>query len=249
MAGDRVTMPALVRTELSARPEALPLTVVYQDQDLAVIDKLAGMVVHPAPGHPGGTLANALAALFPQTVQAGDAERPGIVHRLDKGTSGLLVVALSPVAHRSLQRQIATREAGRKYLALIQGRLNPPVGTIDAPIGRDPANATRMAVHGKAARSARTSYRLMEEVPGFSLIEATLLTGRTHQIRVHLAAVGHPIAGDVTYGGKSLPGLSRQFLHAYGLVVRSPSTGETLTFNSGLPGDLQTVLEKLRFES
>lgn len=240
----------IVRTpSISAQPEVIPLEIVYQDQDLVVIDKPPGLVVHPAAGHQSGTLANALTALFPQTGDVGPAERPGIVHRLDKDTSGLMVVALTPVAHADLQRQIAARTAGRQYLALVRGRPLPESGIIDAPIGRDPSDRKRMAVHGVAGRPAATAYRTVERLEGFTLVEATLRTGRTHQIRVHFAATGHPIAGDSTYSGPRLPGLDRQFLHACKLSLRSPSTGRQLEFASELPPDLHSVLDRLREES
>jgi 23S rRNA pseudouridine1911/1915/1917 synthase len=244
-ATDEVAVTVVRQPALSAAPEEMPLDIVYQDPDLAVIDKPAGLVVHPAPGHPAGTLANALAARFPGARAVGDQERPGIVHRLDRDTSGLMVVALTAAAHAHLQRQIAGHEAGRKYLALVTGHLPASEGTIDAPIGRDLRDRKKMATHGAASRSARTSYRVLESLPGFDLLEATLHTGRTHQIRVHFAAAGHPIAGDVTYGGPALPGLHRQFLHAYRLQMESPSTGQVLRFHSPLPEDLTAILEEL----
>jgi 23S rRNA pseudouridine1911/1915/1917 synthase len=191
-------------------------------------------------------VANALAAAFPQTRSVGNEERPGIVHRLDKGTSGLMVVALSPAAYTSLQSQIAERSAERRYLALARGRLEPQQGVIDAPIGKDPRDPKRMAIGGIAARPARTSYRVLEYLPGFTLLEARLHTGRTHQIRVHLSALGHALAGDPVYGGPPFPGLERQFLHAHRLVLRSPSSGENLEFSSPLPTDLAEVLTALR---
>jgi 23S rRNA pseudouridine1911/1915/1917 synthase len=234
---------------LTAEPENIPLQVVYHDSDLAVIDKPAGLVVHPAAGHHSGTLANALAALFPQAPGVGRKDRPGIVHRLDKNTSGLMVVALNPAAQQSLQRQIAQRTAERSYLALACGHLAPTRATIEAPIGRDPRDRKRMAPHGIAARPAQTSYRVLEYLPDLSFLEARLHTGRTHQIRVHLAGIGHPIAGDEAYGGAALPGLHRQFLHAYRLSLCSPSSGELLTFSSPLPPELQRVLEDLRGEA
>jgi 23S rRNA pseudouridine1911/1915/1917 synthase len=245
-AGDMVEVTVRRRPSLSAQPEHIPLRVVYRDRDLAVIDKPAGLVVHPAAGHEGGTMANALSALFPQAKGVGAEERPGIVHRLDKDTSGLIVVALTPDALRSLQDQIASRTAQRIYFALVRGHPRPATGIVDAPIGRDPQNRKRMAVHGAAARSARTSYQVLEELNDFSLLEARLHTGRTHQIRVHLAALGHPLVGDIIYGGPAVRGLHRQFLHAHRLVVRSPSSGDELQFRSALPDDLERVLGDLR---
>ena len=244
--GDVITVEVELPPSLSAEPEEIPLTVVYWDNDLAVLDKPAGMVVHPAAGHPSGTLANALVNLFPGAGEVGTSSRPGIVHRLDKDTSGLMVVALTSAAQLSLQEQIASRAAERRYLALATGKVRPARGVIDAPIGRDPQNRKRMAVHGIAARPAQTSYEVREYLPGFTLLEARLLTGRTHQIRVHLAATGHPIAGDHVYHGGSLPGLERQFLHAYRLSIRSPSSGQELSFESPLPSDLKAVQDELR---
>ncbi|GAC1468937.1 MAG: RluA family pseudouridine synthase [Chloroflexota bacterium] len=245
--GDAVEVEVVVPPSLSVEPESIPLRIVYCDDDLAVVDKPAGLVVHPAPGHAGGTLANALVALFSLTSEAGFTEaRPGIVHRLDKDTSGLMVVALSVRAQKSLQEQIASRSAQRRYVALASGQIDPPTGIIDAPVGRDPKNRLRMATYGIAARSARTRYDVIEALAGFTLLTATLDTGRTHQIRVHFAAIGHPLAGDKTYGGPPLPGLARQFLHANELVLSSPSTGEEMRFSSPLPADLTAVLDHVR---
>lgn len=243
--GDLVTITVDPPPSLSAAPEKIPLQVVYRDADMAVIDKPAGLVVHPAPGHPSGTLANGLTGMFPRAAEIGSEERPGIVHRLDKDTSGLIAVALSPAGQASLQGQIADRSAERRYLALVSGTISPPEGVIEAPIGRDQRHRKRMAVHGVAARPARTRYRIVGSCDGYSLLEAKLDTGRTHQIRVHLAAIGHPLAGDSQYGGPPVPGLDRQFLHAYRLALRIPSSGERLTFASDLPPDLRAVLDGL----
>lgn len=242
--GQRVEVDGIMPA-LSAAPERISLDIVYQDADLVVVDKPAGMVVHPAPGHGSGTLANALTSLFPQTASVGSIERPGIVHRLDKDTSGLLMVALSPAAHRSLQRQIASRTAKREYIALVAGEVQPQSGTVDAPIGRDPTDRKRMAVFGIRARPATTMYSVRRRFSGFSVLDLQLATGRTHQIRVHLSALGHPIAGDATYGGPTVPGLTRQFLHATRLTLDSPTSGLRLTFTSPLPIDLASALQKL----
>ena len=247
--GDRVGGIVSPPPGIDAVPQSISLHVVYRDSDLAIIDKPAGLVVHPAPGHRDGTLANALAALFPQTSEVGTPERPGIVHRLDKDTSGLMVVALTEAAQRSLQQQLSERTAGREYTALIMGHPHPPEGVIDAPIGRDRDDRTRMAVYGLASRPARTVYRVDEAIGRYSLLHLQLQSGRTHQIRVHLAALGHPIAGDATYGGPTISGLHRQFLHATGLHLKSPSSGEPLSFDSELPGDLADVLQHVRTES
>lgn len=250
LAGGDVVEGEIVRDRaLSAEPEALPLHIVYQDPDLVIIDKPAGMVVHPAAGHRFGTLANALMARFPATASVGPADRPGIVHRLDKDTSGLMVVALNDDARLHLQHQIALRTAGRQYLALATGEVEPSQGLIDAPIGRDPDNRKRMWVYGIGARPARTRYHVLEKVPGFTYLKAGLETGRTHQIRVHFAASGHPLAGDGLYHGGRISGLARQFLHATELCLLSPTTGAELTFQSPLPPDLESVLDSLRVQS
>jgi 23S rRNA pseudouridine1911/1915/1917 synthase len=244
--GDGVRVELDLPPSLSVDPEEIGLDIVYFDHDMAVIDKPAGMVVHPGAGHSGGTLANALLARFPEVAGVGPSQRPGIVHRLDKDTSGLMVVALSALGHRSLQQQIASHHATRTYLALVSGRLGALSGTIDAPIGRDPKDRKRMTTYGVSARSAQTTFRVLETAPDFTLVQAILMTGRTHQIRVHFAAIGHPVAGDMLYHGRPLPSLHRQFLHSHELDVCSPSTGAELHFSSELPPDLQPVLRNFR---
>jgi 23S rRNA pseudouridine1911/1915/1917 synthase len=244
--GDTIEVQLVLPPSFSAEPQSIPLSVIYQDDDLAIIDKPAGLVVHPAAGHRSGTLANALAARFPCTREVGSGDRPGIVHRLDKDTSGLIVVALNPHAHHFLQNEISSRRAERRYLALVTGRPAVDQAMIEAPIGRDTRDRKRMAVHGSAARPAATSFQVIDAFPGFALVELKLHTGRTHQIRVHLAAIGHPVAGDEAYHGGSLQDLQRQFLHAYRLSVRSPSTGEMIVAESPLPEDLERVLNSLR---
>jgi len=203
------------------------------------------MAVHPSPGHAGGTVANALVATFPQASDVGDERRPGIVHRLDKDTSGLMLVALSDRGRHSLQRQIASRTVQRRYIDLATGRVLAQSATVAPPIGRDPRDRKRLATHRVVSREARTSFQLIEQLDGFALLEARLHTGRTHQIRVHLAAIGHPIAGDSVYGGASLPGLGRQFLHARSLLVRRPSDNREQEFISPLPFDLSKILADL----
>jgi 23S rRNA pseudouridine1911/1915/1917 synthase len=219
------------------------MRIVHVDDDLAVVDKPAGMVVHPAPSHRGPTLVDELGELLGG---GADPERPGIVHRLDKGTSGLLVVARSDEAHAALQAQVQRREVERVYLALARGRLASRTGTIDAPIGRAARQRHRMAVSGAASRQARTHFTVLELLGSESYLEARLETGRTHQIRAHFAAIGHPLAGDVTYGGEVKYGLERQFLHAHRLAFDHPQSGERLTFVSELPVDLETALEAAR---
>ena len=219
-----------------AEPE---LRVVHLDEWLAVVDKPAGLVVHPAPSHQGPTLVDELAEILGG---GADPERPGIVHRLDKGTSGLLVVARDDATHAALQEQVREREVERVYLALAGGRLASRTGTIDAPIGRASRQRHRMAVSGAASRQARTHFTVLELLPRESYLEAKLETGRTHQIRAHFAAIGHPLTGDATYGGADRYGLRRQFLHAHRLSFEHPRTGERLSFESPLPADLEAAL-------
>jgi 23S rRNA pseudouridine1911/1915/1917 synthase len=219
------------------------LRVVYRDEALAVVDKAAGLVVHPAPSHSGPTLVSELGELLGG---GEDPERPGIVHRLDKGTSGLLVVARTDAAHAALQQAVRERGVERVYLALAGGRLATRTGTIDAPIGRAQRQRRRMAVSGAAAREARTHFEVLELLPRESYLEAKLETGRTHQIRAHFAAIGHPLCGDETYGGARRYGLGRQFLHAHRLAFAHPETGEPLSFTSPLPDDLAAALEQAR---
>jgi 23S rRNA pseudouridine1911/1915/1917 synthase len=220
-----------------------PVPVVHLDEALAVVDKPAGLVVHPAPSHRGPTLVSELAGVL-----GGGAEpdRPGIVHRLDRGTSGLLVVARTDEAHAALQAQVRRREVERAYLALAGGRLSSRTGTIDAPIGRAARQRHRMAVSGAASREARTHFTVLELLAEESYLEARLETGRTHQIRAHFAAIGHPLTGDTTYGGAARYGLQRQFLHAHRLAFTHPVTGEPMDFASALPEDLATALEAAR---
>jgi 23S rRNA pseudouridine1911/1915/1917 synthase len=219
------------------------LRLVHVDEALAVIDKPAGMVVHPAPSHSGATLVDELGDLLGG---GADPERPGIVHRLDKGTSGLLVVARNDEAHAALQAQVQRREVERIYLALARGRLTSRTGTIDAPIGRASRQRHRMAVSGAASRQARTHFEVLELLGAESYVEVRLETGRTHQIRAHFAAIGHPLAGDTTYGGERKYGLERQFLHAHRLAFAHPQSGKPLSFTSELPADLAASLRAAR---
>ena len=215
-------------------------SIVLEDSELLVIDKGPGVVVHPGRGHHEDTLAQRLAPLL----AGGEAERAGIVHRLDRDTSGLLVVARTEEAHRRLQRAISERRVEREYLALVEGRPPARTGTIEAPIGRDPRVRTRMTVGGAGAREARTHFTLERSLDGFSLLRVRLDTGRTHQIRVHLNAIGHPVCGDPEYGRPGLLGLERQFLHATRLAFEHPFTGERIELESPLPADLRAALER-----
>jgi 23S rRNA pseudouridine1911/1915/1917 synthase len=219
------------------------LRVVHLDEALAVVDKPAGLVVHPAPSHEGTTLVAELGDILGG---GEDPERPGIVHRLDKGTSGLMVVARGDEAHAALQAQVQAREVERVYLALANGKIGSRTGTIDAPIGRASRQRTRMAVSGAGSREARTHFTVLELLRLESYLEARLETGRTHQIRAHFAAIGHPLTVDATYGGARRYGLRRQFLHAHRLAFDHPFSGKRLSFESPLPTDLATALEAAR---
>jgi 23S rRNA pseudouridine1911/1915/1917 synthase len=217
-------------------------TIVHVDDAVAVIDKPAGLVVHPAPSHSGPTLVSQLEGLL----GGGEPERPGIVHRLDKDTSGLLVVARTEEAQGALAAEVAARNVDRVYLALAAGRLDSRTGTIDAPIGRERRTRTRMAVSGAGSREARTHFEVLELLPRSSYAEVTLETGRTHQIRAHFAAIGHSLVGDPTYGSGETYGLARQFLHAHRLAFTHPASGERLSFESELPEDLKAALKRAR---
>ena len=225
-------------------PQAIPLEVVYDDPDLIVVSKPAGLTVHPAPGHPDRTLVNAVLALAPEVADAGDVLRPGVVHRLDKDTSGLIVVAKNEQAHADLSRQFKERSVSKGYTALVQGAPEPAAAVIDAPIGRHPVHRKRMAVVS-SGRSALTRYTTVERLRGFTLLDVRPSTGRTHQIRVHLASIGHPVAGDAVYGRRET-GLARQFLHADLLGFRLPSSGEEIELKADLPEDLERFLQSLR---
>jgi len=241
--GDQVDIIVPMALPSPLTPEAIPLNVVYEDEDLLVVDKPPGLTVHPAPGHPDHTLLNALLSHVPHLAQMGDSLRPGIVHRLDKDTSGLMIVAKNRAAQMNLIEQFRTRSVVKVYLALVKGRLTPEKGIIDAAIGRDARNRKRMAVV-KAGMLARTQYQVIKYIDGYTLLEVMPETGRTHQIRVHLAAIGYPVVGDAVYGVRS-PHLSRQFLHACRLGFRLPSSGEYVEFKSELPEDLAQALAEM----
>jgi len=238
----------------TVEPEDIPLAVLHDDEDLVVIDKPAGMVVHPGAGHRQGTLVNALLHHVDDLSGIGGEERPGIVHRLDRGTSGLMVVAKNDAAHRELSRQFQEREVRKTYVALVWGHVLAG-RRIDSPIGRDPKDRQKMSTRARHAREAVTRITRAEPLRGLTLIEVAIDTGRTHQIRVHLSSIHHPIAGDVTYGGvrrhvpadvRAVTRLERPFLHAHTLVFRHPSDGREMAFESPLPDDLQNVLDRLK---
>jgi 23S rRNA pseudouridine1911/1915/1917 synthase len=239
-----VHIPPPVEVEIAA--EAIPLDVVYEDGDILVVNKPAGMVVHPAFGHDSGTLVNAVLARCPDLAGVGGELRPGIVHRLDKDTSGLIVVAKGDAALRNLQAQFKGREVQKAYLALVEGQVSPPTGLIDAPIGRDPRARKKMAVIRRGGRESQTEYRVLETYDEHTLVEAHPLTGRTHQIRIHMAFIGHPIVSDPVYGfRKQRVKAPRLFLHAARLGFRLPG-GEWREFQAPLPNDLAPVLDRLR---
>ena len=234
-----VTIPAPKPLELM--PQGIPAPLVYEDDHVIVVDKPAGLSVHPGPGHPDGTLVNALLALCPDIRGVGGVIRPGIVHRLDKDTSGIMVVAKTDKAHLGLSRQLKDREVTKGYLAMARGPIIPPEGIIDQPIGRDPRNRKKMAVL-EEGRASRTNYKVIERLSSYDILQVYLDSGRTHQIRVHLAYLGHPLVGDRLYG-KDNSVLNRQFLHANHLGFTHPLTSEHMDFRSNLPDELQTVVD------
>jgi len=248
-AGDEIAgeLPEAPARELA--PEARPLAVLYEDDDVLVIDKPAGLVVHPAPGHAAGTLVNALLYHADRLSAAGGAERPGIVHRLDKDTSGVLVVAKSDAAHAALAAQFKAHSVLREYLALVRGSPRTASGTIEAAIGRHPTDRKRMSTRARAGRAAVTHWRVERRLRGAALLRVRLETGRTHQVRVHLASIGLPVLGDRVYGGRraagDAPGPAGQALHAAVLGFRHPRSGAELRFESPLPADLAAAVEAL----
>lgn len=254
-AGQEVRVDIPPPLDPTPRGEELPLTVVYQDHDLVVIDKPAGMVVHPAAGHEGGTLVNALLHHVTDLSGIGGEKRPGIVHRLDRGTSGLMVVAKHDAAHAELARQFQDREVEKTYIALVWGVVQAG-RRIDAPIGRDPVNRKKMSARARRSREAVTRIVRAEHFGrALTLADVAIHTGRTHQIRVHLSAIGHPIVGDPLYGGihrrvagdlRAVTHLERPFLHAARLAFKHPTDGRRMEFSSELPADLQRVLDEIR---
>lgn len=246
-AGDIVTVRRPVSQPTDLIAQDIPLNIVYEDADIVVVDKPAGMVVHPAPGHQSDTLVNALLARYPDITVGGDV-RPGIVHRLDRDTSGLLVVTRNDRARHAIQAQQQARTMTKAYLAVVDGRFRESEGLIDAPIARHPTDRKRQAIVANG-REARTRWRVLEDLGEYTLIEARLETGRTHQIRVHFAYKSRPVLGDPLYGPRKPRasfGLTRQFLHAYRLGFALPSSGEWAEFESPLPDDLRLALERLR---
>ena len=245
-AGEVLNVAVERQSPVPLAPSARTVSIIYEDDDVAIVDKSAGLTVHPGAGRESDTLIHALLGYDQAIAAVGDSERPGIVHRLDKDTSGLIAVARTSAAHAYLARQWRNHEVTKRYWALVVGEPRQSEGVIDMPIGRDPRNRKRMAP-ALGGRPARSRYRVLATYRGFSLLDVSIETGRTHQIRVHLAAIGHPVAGDQLYGSRQAPPrLTRQFLHAYELGLRLPSTGEFKEFYSPLPEELEAVLHELR---
>lgn len=248
-AGERIAVTPGTEAEQDGADEDVPYDVVHEDEHLLVVDKPAGVVVHPGAGHSGPTLAGALRARG--AAGGPDPTRAGIVHRLDRDTSGLLIVARSEEVHAALQAMIRAREIEREYLALVEGRPDAVSGTIDAPLGRDRTRRTVVSTRTDRPRSARTHFEIAEALPRTTLLRVRLETGRTHQIRAHLAAIGHPVCGDPRYGGRASGarlGLTRQFLHSARLMFRHPVGGESMACESKLPADLRRMLDAARWE-
>ena len=238
--GNKVIISVPTPAQATLEPQEIPFELIYEDSDFIVINKPAGLTVHPAPGHASGTLVNALINKFPDLNEFGASLRPGIVHRLDKDTSGLMVTARNEQARQHLIGEFKSRSVRKSYFVLVKGRLEPKTGAIEAPIGRHPSDRKRMAIVSNG-REARTSYRVIKYLNGYTLVEAEIETGRTHQIRVHFAGIGYPVAGDSVYGVKS-PVLNRQFLHSHRLEFRAMTGHRIHVFTCGLPDDLERAL-------
>ena len=245
-AGDRLEVRAVLTHAFLEPDPSISLDVLYEDAAIVVVDKPAGLVVHPAPGNETGTLVHGLLARFPELCDPTGQMRPGIIHRLDKETSGVMVVGKTPEAVAAVQRQMQAGEVSKRYRLLVLGTIEEDEGIIDAPIGRDRFNRQRMAARADG-RPARTEFRVLERLPGYTYVEAGLPSGRTHQLRVHFAFIGHPVAGDRRYGrGRGPLGLKRQFVHSRELTLTSPATQQERTFVAELPADLARVLAALR---
>lgn len=242
-AGDKISLVKPEPQSLELTPENIPLDIVYEDDDVIVVNKPQGMVVHPAPGHPDHTLVNALLYHSPLSTINGTF-RPGIVHRIDKDTSGLLMVAKNDLAHQSLAEQLRNKTNKREYLALVYGQIKEDEGTIDAPLGRNPQDRKKQAVV-KGGRHAVTHFKVIKRYDNFTLVKCILETGRTHQIRVHMKYIGHPLVGDPLYGPRKVIGKNGQFLHAALLGFKHPRTGEEMVFEAPLPENFQKMLDKL----
>ena len=246
--GERVAVDLPEPEPVQAQPQDIPLDIVYEDADVIVVNKPAGLVVHPAPGHPDGTLVNALLHHCGGSLSGvGGALRPGIVHRIDRDTTGLLIAAKNDAAHQALSAQLQDHTLARTYEALVIGNLREEAGTIDAPVGRHHTDRKKMAVTDRGGKGAITHWEVLERFPGLTHVRCRLETGRTHQIRVHMAHIGHPVYGDTVYGPqKPVPGLTGQCLHAVGLRFLHPGTGEAVELSCPLDREFQTLLTKLR---
>lgn len=247
-AGDQVTVTPAERPPLAARAEALPVAVLYQDSAVIAVNKPAGMVVHAGAGVHSGTLVNALLHHFEHLSSTGGEDRPGIVHRLDKLTSGVLLVARNDAAHQQLAAQFSGRQVQKTYIALVEGVIEKQTGRIDKPIARDPARRIKMTVRLDRGRTAWSEYRVLRRFSKYTLLEVTIGTGRTHQIRVHLSSIGHPVAGDRLYGAAAQPDKERFFLHAWRIRFTSPATNEPVTVEAPLPPELEQWLATLPAE-
>ena len=249
-AGDAVHVEPAEPPPLHAEPEEIPLTILYEDADVVAVDKPAGMVVHAGAGVHSGTLVNALLHRFSALSGVGGEMRPGIVHRLDRYTSGAILIARNDAAHRKLAAQFSGRRVEKVYLALVHGALKQETGVIDKPIARDPVHRTRMTARLREGRAAHTEYRVMARLPGFTFLEVKIGTGRTHQIRVHMASIGHPVAGDTLYGAPArvagLAPLGRYFLHAHRIGFFRPADDRAVTIVSPLPKELEEWMEALQ---
>lgn len=246
--GDIITLQ-VEEKESKIKAVEMPLDIIYEDDDIIVINKTSGRVVHPAPGHSDDTIVNALLAYADDLSAINGIKRPGIVHRLDKDTSGLLIAAKNDRAHKNLAKQFKDREVDKYYLALLDGLLPYKKGKIDAPIGRDPNHRKKMAVRKRKSKKALSRFKVLETYKENTLVEVKIETGRTHQIRVHFSYLGYPVTGDKKYGSINKPGAERQLLHAQKLILRHPRTGEKMTFEADLKEDFEIILDKLRKES
>jgi 23S rRNA pseudouridine1911/1915/1917 synthase len=244
--GDEIVVHVPAELPDQVLPEDITLDIIHEDGSMLVVNKPAGMVVHPGAGHAGGTLVNAVLGRYPRNADIGGADRAGIVHRLDKDTSGLILVAKDENTHAALQRQFKHRQIEKTYLALVEDHIQPKEGVIDAPIGRDKRQRKKMAVV-RSGREAQTTYHAIEYLTGYTLLEVHPLTGRTHQVRVHLSWMGWPIVGDAIYGRRRQPLLkSRHFLHAARLELTHPASGDEVAFEAPLPPELVAILDRLR---
>ena len=249
-AGERVEVDEAIQAEVELEPECIPLTVIYEDEHMIVIDKPSGMVVHPGAGRATNTLVNVLIARFPELKGLGPKDKPGIVHRLDRETSGVILAARTPTAYQELLRQFKAREVEKLYIGLVWGKMPQEEGRITWAIGRHTRHGERMSVRTKKPRMAETHYRVKKSLAAYTLLDIRPITGRTHQIRVHMAASGHPVVADKHYGRrKASSGCPRLFLHAHRLTVTHPSSGERVSFESPLPDDLTQFLEKISSHS